>query len=400
MPWNAHTTMSLRRELVLLADQPGANVAEIARRFGVSRKTAYKWLGRYRESGVDALADQPRTPHRSPNRTPPEVEDAVLRVRDKHPRWGGRKIQRVLVNEGLGDAPSPATVTAILRRHGRLGEPVPIQPMVRFEAEAPNDLWQMDHKGDIILGDGTRCFPLTVLDDHSRFSLCVHGQTSQKRGPVQDQLTALFRRYGLPRRLLCDNGRPWAGAHRRTDIDGRSWPYYTRLATWMMRLGITVVHCRPYHPQTQGKEERFHRTLKAEVLEDMDNGADFEDLAACQAAFDDWRSIYNEVRPHDALGLEVPASRYRVSPRAFPERVPEPEYDEGVVVRKVGKDGRISLYGRVFRLGYGLSGHRVGLVPDGRDGVWKVYHGHQQIWLFDLADVDARLDAKDGRRRL
>lgn len=399
MPWNAHTTMSLRRELVLLADQPGANVAEVARRFGVSRKTAYKWLGRYREGGADALEDRSRAPRRSPTRTPPEVEASVLRVRDVHPRWGGRKIQRVLLNEGV-DAPSPATVTAILRRHGRLGEPEPRKPMTRFEAEAPNDLWQMDFKGDIILGDGTRCFPLTVLDDHSRFSLCIDGRTNQRRGPVESQLTTLFRRYGLPRRLLCDNGKPWAGAHRRTDVDGRSWPHYTRLAAWMMRLGITVVHCRPYHPQTQGKEERFHRTLKAEVLEGADGGADFADLAACQNAFDDWRSVYNEVRPHDALDLAVPASRYRVSPRPFPERLPAAEYDEGVVVRKVMTDGRISLFGRVFRIGRGVAGSYVGLVPEGRDGLWQVYHCHQQIWLLDLSDVDARLDAKDGRRRL
>lgn len=399
MPWNAHTTMSLRRELVLLADQPGANVAEIARRFGVSRKTAYKWLTRYREGGADALADQPRVPHRSPNRTPPEVEAAVLRVRDRHPRWGGRKIRRVLLNEGV-EAPSPATVTAILRRHGRLGEPEPRKPMTRFEAEAPNDLWQMDFKGDIILGDGTRCFPLTLLDDHSRFSLCVEGHVNQRRGPVKSRLTALFRRYGLPRRILCDNGKPWAGSHRRTDVDGRSWPYYTRLAAWMMRLGITVTHCRPYHPQTQGKEERFHRTLKAEVLADADDGAGFADLAACQAAFDDWRAVYNEVRPHDALGLEVPASRYRVSPRPFPERLPKPEYDEGVVVRKVMTDGRISLFGRVFRIGRGVAGSHVGLVPEERDGLWTVYHCHQPIWLLDLTEVDARLDAKDGRRRL
>ena len=179
----------------------------------------------------------------------------MLRIRDAHPVWGPRKISARLTAEGV-DAPAPATVTAVLRRHGRLGTPVPHLPVVRFEAEAPNDLWQMDHKGDIILGDGSRCFPLTVLDDHSRFSLCVHGQTHRRRGPVKDQLTALFRRYGLPQRLLCDNGRPWGGAHRRTDIDGRSWPYYTRLATWMMRLGITLVRIRPYHPQIVEVEVR------------------------------------------------------------------------------------------------------------------------------------------------
>ncbi len=238
MPWNTPTAMSLRRELVLLASQPEANVAELARRYAVSRKTAYKWIARYRDGGVDALADRPRSPQRSPNRTPPETEHAVLRVREAHPRWGGRKIRTVLLREQPA-SPSPATITAILRRHGRLSaEPVPRRPMTRFEAEAPNDLWQMDHKGDFLLGDETRCFPLTVLDDHSRFSLCIDGQLTQQRGPVQDRLTALFERYGLPRRLLCDNGRPWGSGWRRVDTDGRSWPHYTGLAAWAIRVAL------------------------------------------------------------------------------------------------------------------------------------------------------------------
>ena len=264
--------------------------------------------------------------------------------------------------------------------------------MTRFEAEAPNDLWQMDHKGDFLLGDGTRCFPLTILDDHSRFSLCIDGQTNQKRGPVRARLTVAFQRYGLPRRLLCDNGRPWGSGWRRTDPDGRSWPLYTRLAAWAMRLGVTVVHCRPFHPQTQGKDERFHRTLREEVLDGADGGAAFADLAACQAALDDWRSVYNEVRPHDALGLDVPASRYRVSPRPFPSRLPVAEYDAGVEVRSVGTEGRIGFLGRRFRVGKGFAGSRVGLVPGERDGTWRVYHCHQQVWLVDLAEIDGRTD--------
>lgn len=384
MPWNTPTAMSLRRELVLLASQPDANVAELARCYGVSRKTAYKWIGRYHEGGPDALADRPRTPERSPQKTPPEIEKAVLRVREAHPRWGGRKIQAVLLRQGL-PAPSPATITAILRRHGRLSpEPRPRQAMTRFEAEAPNDLWQMDHKGDFLLGDDTRCFPLTVLDDHSRFSLCIDGQTDQKRGPVQARLISVFERYGLPRRLLCDNGRPWGSGWRRTDEDGRAWPHYTRLAAWAMQFGITVTHCRPYHPQTQGKEERFHRTLREEVLDSAAGGAAFADLAACQGAFDAWRAVYNQERPHDALGLAVPADRYRVSKRAYPERLPSAEYDEGTEVRSVDVEGRISFLGHRFRVGKAFAGCRVGLIAGERDGSWRVHYCHQQVWLVDL----------------
>ena len=151
MPWKTPTAMSLRRELVLMAAQPGANVADLSRRYGVSRQTAYKWIARYREGGPDALADRSRRPAHSPSRTPPEIEAAVLRVRDAHASWGGRKIRRVLLNEGVR-APSPATIAAILRRHGHLSPQPEPRDYVRFEAEAPNELWQMDFKGDFLLG--------------------------------------------------------------------------------------------------------------------------------------------------------------------------------------------------------------------------------------------------------
>jgi len=265
MSWNTCTAMSLRRELVLMAAQSQANLSELCRRYGVSRKTAYKWIARYR-GGPDVLVDRSRKPTHSPSRTPPGVEAAVLRVREAHSAWGGRKIRGVLLGEGTR-APSPATITVILLRHGYLSpEPEPRRLMTRFEAEAPNDLWQMDFKGDFLLGDGNRCFPLDALDDHSRFLLCLDSQLNQRRESVQASLTALFKRNGLPRRLLCDNGPPWGSGWRRVGGDGRTWLRYTRLAAWLMRLGTTVVHGRPYHPQTQGKLERVHRTLKEEVL--------------------------------------------------------------------------------------------------------------------------------------
>ena len=162
------------------------------------------------------------------------------------------------------------------------------------------------------------------------------------------------------------------------------WPHYTGLAAWAMRLGISVTHCRPYHPQTQGKEERFHRTLNEEVLAFAAGGAAFADLAVCQRAFDDWRSVYNEVRPHDALGLAVPADRYRVSERSFPAHLPSAEYDEAVEVRSVDTEGRISFLGRRFRVGKAFAKSRVGLVPAERDGTWQVYYCHQRVWLVDL----------------
>lgn len=382
MPWTTHTAMSLRLDFVRLAEHAAATggVAALCRAFGVSRKTGYKWLARYREGGEDALADRPRTPRRSPGRTPPEVEAAVLRLRDEHPAWGGRKIRAVLLREGE-PAPAPATVTAILRRHGRLSaEPAPRPAAVgRFEAAAPNELWQMDFKGDFALTGGGRCYPLTALDDHSRFALCLAACSDQRRPTVQGHLTALFREHGLPRRLLCDNGPPWGSACPLDERHARG-RRYTRLAAWLIRLGITVVHGRPAHPQTQGKEERFHRTLSEEVLAQELPW----DLADCQGRFDCWRALYNTYRPHEALGLAVPASRYAPSERAYPERLPPVEYAASDEVRRVDVQGRIAFRGRAWRVGKGLAGERVALREGETDGAWSVYLCHQRVGWIDL----------------
>jgi len=375
--------MSLRREFVLLTAHPDANRAQLCRRFGISRTTGYKWIARYRDGGPDALADRSRRPAVSPHRTPPEVEVAVLAVRDAHPAWGGRKIRRVL-QRTLGDrAPAAATVTGILRRHGRLSAEAPTRDFVRFEAEAPNDLWQMDFKGDFVLGDGTRCYPLTVTDDHSRFALCLEACADQRRATVASHLAAVFERYGLPRRVLCDNGPPW-GTTWGTDGAGRRRPHWTRLGAWLVRRGITLTHGRPYHPQTQGKQERFHRTLDVEVIAPADGGLGFAGPASCQARFEAWRPEYNEVRPHEGIGLAVPASRYTVSPRAAPSSEPVVAYDVGTEVRRVGGSGEISFRGREYRVGKGFAGERVGLRPSEHDGVWSVWYGHQEVWAVSL----------------
>jgi transposase InsO family protein len=387
MPWNTATAMSLRRELVLLATQPDANIAQLCRRFGICRQTAYKWIGRYRNGGVDALAERSRRPHASPTRTPPDVEHAVLDLRGEHPAWGGRKISRVLRREdALGErAPAPSTVTDILRRHGRLSAEPPSRDHLRFEAEAPNDLWQMDFKGDFLLGDGSRCYPLTVTDDHSRFALCLAACADRRRQTVQGHLVRTFGRYGLPRRILCDNGPPW-GTRWESDGTGRHRPRCTRLMAWLIGHGITVTHGRPRHPQTQGKQERFHRSLNEEVLASAEGGAAFEDAAACQGRFDPWRACFNEERPHEGIGLAVPASRYALSSRAYGETEPAVVYEAGVEQRRVDVSGRISFRGRVFRVGKGLAGERVGLRPSEAGEVWSVYYAHQEVWAVDLRE--------------
>lgn len=372
MPWKEASAMSLRLEFVQLACQEGVNVRELCRRFEVSAKTAYKWLARFRVAGAAGLEDHSRRPTHSPGRTRAALEQQVLQLRAQNPAWGGRKLRARLLALGVGDAPSASTITAILSRHDALGAAADDRPHAwrRFEQDAPNRLWQMDFKGHFALERG-RCHPLTVLDDHSRFALGLFACADERADTVRTHLTVLFRRYGLPQRLLCDNGPPWgAGPDAR----------HTALSVWLLRLGIDVSHGRPYHPQTQGKDERFHRTLNAEVLQ----GRTFRDLHVSQQRFDAWRPVYNHERPHEALGMAPPASRYRPSPVAFPEALPALVYGPGDAVRKVQSRGEIHFRGRQWPVGQAFQGSRVALRATTTDGLWDVYFGVHRIASLDL----------------
>lgn len=369
MPWQEKDRMSLKREFVYLAQKPGTNIAQLCRRFGISRPTGYKWLARYRNAGEEGLIDRSRRPYHSPGKTPEAIENKVLLVR-KQTGWGGRKIRQRLLVQGARAAPAPSTITGILHRHGRIDDQAPSAqgPWKHFRAEEPNDLWQMDFKGHFPIESG-RCHPLDLLDDHSRFVTCLRACADERTRTVQGCLTSTFRRYGLPRRILADNGAPWSS---------KDSPH-TMLTAWLMRLGIEVIHGRPRHPQTQGKLERFHRTLKAEVLA----GADFADLTDCQREFDRWRSVYNLERPHEALDLGVPASCYRPSPRQFPEVLPPIEYGPYDQVRKVQGKGEIHFKGGTYRVGLAFHGQPVALRATTEDGVFDVFYVRTRIAKID-----------------
>lgn len=374
MPWKEVTVQSQRQEFVRLAAQPGANRRELCRRFGISPKTGYKWLDRYLEQGQAGLLDQSRRPQHSPSRSNAELEAQVIALRTQYPDWGGRKLRALLDARGVRPLPSASTITAILRRHGLLRADLADGPGAwqRFEHEAPNQLWQMDFKGHIpLVGAPGRCHPFTVLDDHSRFNLCLRACPGEREETVREALTDVFRRYGLPLRITADNGSPWGNTNRGS---------LTALGAWMVRLGIAFGHSRPYHPQTQGKEERFHRTLKAELLVRRA----FPSLPAAQAAFDRWRDRYNLLRPHEALGLQPPVARYQPSPRPFPEELPPIEYDSADQVRKVQGKGEVHFRGREFLVGRGLAGLPVALRQDTADHLWEVYFCHQRIGQLDL----------------
>jgi transposase InsO family protein len=372
MPWQELSVTDQREEFVRLALQPGANMRELCRRFGISRSNGYKWLDRYLAEGRAGLVDRSRRPLRSPTRTPEAVEHEVLLIRERsNNAWGGRKIAHVM-RDSLTGAPAPSTITEILRRHGKLDQranehPGPYQ---RFERAQPNELWQMDFKGDFVVGRGS-CHPLTVLDDHSRYSLGLQACANQQDQTTRGRLIPVFRRYGLPDAMLMDNGSPWG--------DSGGGPY-TAFSVWLMRLGVRVTHGRPYHPQTQGKDERFHRTLKAEVLA----GRSFADLTECQRAFDRWRHIYNHERPHQAIDMATPGERYRASSRAFPQTLLPIEYGPDDIVRKADQNGDIHFKARRLRLGKPFRGQPIALRPTLEDGVFGIYFCVQQIGTIDL----------------
>ena len=375
MPWQEVCTMSLRKEFVMLASYEGANRTALCRRFGISRKTGYKWLERAHNVELTTLANESRRPCHSPTRTVQVVEDAILALRDKHPAWGARKLRRRLHDLGWDALPVPSTVHAILQRHGRIdpAQSSKHQPWQRFEHEQPNALWQMDFKGHFALGPA-RCYPLTVLDDHSRYNLCLRACANEQGGTVQSHLTYTFKRYGLPQRIAVDNGPPWG--------DTADSPY-TPMVAWLIRLGVAVSHSRPYHPQTLGKDERFHRTLKAEVIARYS----FTDLNTAQVRFDRWRHVYNFERPHEAIGMQTPAARYAPSPRSLPEILPPIEYAGGDIVRRVQQHGFISYRGRQFRISKAFTGYPVALRPTVTDGLMEVLFCHQKIAQINLAVV-------------
>jgi len=292
-------------------------------------------------------------------------------VRAAHPAWGGRKIAAVLKRGGL-PAPAASTVTQILRRAGvELGAfGGGADAFIRFEHPQPNDLWQMDFKGHVPLRQG-RLHPLTVLDDHSRFNLVLAACADEQTETVKSCLIKAFGLYGLPWRMTMDNGAPWG--------NGPSNPY-TPLGVWLMEQDIGVGHSRPYHPQTQGKDERFHRTLKAEAL----SGAPFESLTHAARSLDRWRDIYNTERPHQALDYATPLDRYRPSPRAYrPVQTPF-DYAPDDQPRKVQQKGLLSFHGHPISAPQAFVGKTLAFRATAHDGLFEVFFRTKNLGAIDL----------------
>ena len=376
MPWQEVTQVEQRAKFIELALLPGANISAICRTIGISRKTGYKWLSRYAPGNLSSLEDRSRRPKVSPNELNEATKRLILSYRDKYPTWGGRKIRGLLIEAGHTIIPSASTITEVLRRNNKLSLENSKPNYCRFERADANELWQMDFKGHFGMITKNRCHPLTIIDDHSRFSICLQACEDEKKETVKKHLISCFRQYGMPLGINTDNGSPWGNS-------GLDDP--THLTIWLMKCGIKLSHSRPYHPQTNGKNERFHRTLKQELI----NQKTFHNIKDTQEKFDQWRHVYNHIRPHEGIGLQTPSRRYRPSKKPYPEQLLPVEYGEGQV-RKVDKLGKISFQCQPIRVGKAFVGEYIAVKETDQDGVYSIFFMHSLIKKIDLrvSDID------------
>lgn len=374
MPWTETCAMEQRMRFALEYCRAEHSMAALCRMFRISRGVGYKWLGRYRMDGVDGLKDRSRAPKRHPNEVTPEVEQAVVAARRAHPTWGPKKLRVVLErHDPFGAWPAASTIGEILRRHGltvprkrRRRTPPQTQP---FRAcDGPNTIWCADFKGWFRTGDGTRCEPLTISDAYSRYLLRCQALTETSLGTVEGLLEAAFREYGLPQAIRTDNGSPFASR----GIGGLS-----RLSVWWLKLGIVPERIQPGQPQQNGRHERMHLTLKQQTA-----SPPARTLRGQQRRFGGFQREFNQDRPHEALGMRTPASVYACSPRAYPQRVGDPDYAEGLELRRVKPNGVFNWKNRRVFLGEALGRELIGLEAlDDRH--WRVLFGRVGLGIFD-----------------
>lgn len=375
MPWNEVTKMSLKLEFVRFVMQGKETFSDLCKRFKISRKTGYKILNRYNEHGEAGLVELSRRPHSCPTQTNTVLEEKITKLREKKPYWGGRKIRAYLNEHGEKNLPAESTISDILRRHGLITKKdTPEKGFERFEHKKPNDLWQVDFKGHFEMHRG-RCHPLTVLDDHSRYSIALRACNSENGDIVKRHFIDIFEEHGLPYRINFDNGSPWASVSSR-------YYKFTVFTLWLIRLGVQVSYSKIRRPQTNGKLERFHRTLKSELLQYHH----FLNLADAQEHFDPWRLEYNHERPHESLGLKSPMTRYEFSNRQYRDELPPIEYRITDIVRRVDAAGKISFNSKKIFIGEALRYLPVGLREKEGDK-FDIYFCNQKLLSFDVSKI-------------
>lgn len=387
--------MDERVRFVLEREQGLHTMTELCEIYDIARETGYYWLRRYQQGGLEALQDLNRAPERHPNQTPEQIEEAVLELRRAHMRWGPRKLKRVL-ERGTPQThwPAASTIGAMLAREGlviprkkRRRAPPYTQPFA--SVDAPNQVWCADFKGWFRTQDGQRVDPLTISDAHSRYLLRCQIAAKTDGAHVQAIFEAAFREYGLPQAMHTDNGPPFAS---------RAIAGLSRLSVWWMKLGIVPERIAAGHPEQNGRHERMHLTMKQETASPPEANP-----RAQQRTFHHFSFEYNEVRPHEALGMQTPSAVYTPSPRPYPARVREPEYASAMQVRRVRQSGSFSWKTQDVFLSETLIGEPIGLLPVD-DRIYTVYFAAFPIACFDshrrailpLPAVSCHADAGEG----
>ncbi len=366
--------MDQKRLFILDYHRGAFSLTKLAARYGISRPTAYKWIDRFRADGYPGLAERSRRPTTSPRAIPPDQVADILELRRRHPYWGAKKLLTILTQRHPAQAwPARSTVCDLLLRHGL----VPHKRRRRYPGHpgkpehsmaAPNDTWCIDYKGQFKTGDGRYCYPLTVTDGCSRFLLACRGLRSTAHETAQPVLRRLFHEYGLPRILRSDNGIPFAS----TAI-GR----LSRLSIWWIRLGIQPELIELGHPEQNGRHERMHRTLKQETTRPA-----ARTLRGQQRRFDQFRTEFNLVRPHEALDQATPAARYHPSPRPMPARLAPIVYPAHFETRLMSKNGGFRWAHHRVPLSHLLAGEYIGL-EEVADGIWDVYYSTVRLGQMD-----------------
>lgn len=389
MPWSETCVMNERQKFVLEALKGWSTMSQVCESFGISRRTGYKWVERYHLGGFEALADESRAPRRQGQETAPEVVAKIVELRKQRPTWGPKKLRaRLEVLHPEIEWPARSTIGAILVREGliqkrrRRRRPKGAWASARTKADVPNRVWTADFKGEFRLGSGRFCYPLTILDSCSRYLLACQALPSTGLRGARATFEQTFAEHGLPEVIRTDNGTPFRGQA----VAGLS-----QLAVWWLLLGIRLEWTRPSHPQDNGAHERMHRTLKAEAARP---GRETPELQ--QRAFDRFRRVYNEERPHEALHLQPPAALYRVSERRMPRRLTGFEYPAHFYRRRISKSGWMTWRKRLYFVSSTLHHQTVGLEHKG-EGRFDVYFGPVLLGLFD--EQQQAMKPYGGRKR-
>ena len=376
MPWEEKVIVTMREEFVKRVLSHEKSKAELCREYGISRPTGDKWIERYLNG--QPLCDQSRAPHIVGNKTDDDVEKFIVEYRKKYPAIGATKIHRMLRDEGITDIPCPRTINDIFKRNGLITKEASqiATPYVRFEKSEPNEMWQADFKGHFAMRNGARCHPLDIIDDCSRFSLCCAPLAGETYIEVRQQMERIFLKYGMPFSFLCDNGTPW-GTSQSTG--------FSRFEVWFMELGILTLHGRIFHPQTQGKEERFNGSLTREFLK----YESFEDFEDAKIKLDKYRDFYNTKRPHYALNLDTPAKHYHPSERAYTPDISEWEYSDEYKLRKVKESGYVTIRNQGYYLSEAFGGKTIA-VKESNKGQHLINLYFRQFRIGQI-DIDKRV---------